>query len=149
MAKVPAGRAPTAIGVSPAVRLPELGPAFRLATRALETALALGASGVFELADLGLHPAVLADQDVGQALVERYVRRFERQGASGRVVLQTVERYVANDSRLEITAQELSVHVNTVRYRLTRFEEQTACSLRDNEALAEVWWALQRRRLAG
>ncbi len=148
VARVPPGPSPTAIGISAAVRLHELDSAFRLATRALETALALGARGVFDVPSLGLQPAVLADHDVGQAMVDRYVAPLEGKGPSGRVVLQTVERYIVNDSRLEVTAQELGVHVNTVRYRLTRFEGLTGCSLRDSEALVEVWWALQRRRLA-
>lgn len=148
VARLPAAPAPAAIGVAPAAPLAELGAAFRSATRALDTAIALGARGMFDLGALGLQAAVLADEEVGQALVARYIAPLERQGTSGRVVLQTVERYVANDGRLEVTAQELGVHVNTVRYRLARFEEQTERSLRDNEALVEVWWALQRRRLA-
>jgi hypothetical protein len=147
VAQQPRGVAPCAIGIAGPVALEDLPAAYAAATRALETALALGARGVFDLRGLGLHAAVLADGDVGDALVARYLGPFEAQGAAGASVIRTVERYLANDSRLEVTADELGVHVNTVRYRLTRFEELTACSLRDTEALTEVWWALQRRRL--
>jgi hypothetical protein len=146
--RLPSGAAPATVGVAGPVLLPGLEPAFRLASRALETALALGAKGVFGLQDLGLHPAVLADQDVGAVLLARYVTPIERMGTSGRAMLQTVARYLANDSALTVTARELGVHVNTVRYRLSRYEELTGRSLRENEALVEVWWALQRRRLA-
>src|SRR5436190_1574714 len=68
-------------------------------------------------------------------------------GASGEVILETVERYLANESRLDVTASDLSVHPNTVRYRLTRFEEVGGGSLRSHEISAEVWWVLQRRHV--
>jgi DNA-binding PucR family transcriptional regulator len=39
------------------------------------------------------------------------------------------------------------LHVNTVRYRLRRFEELTGTSLRRVEDLVQIWWALRRARL--
>ena len=38
---------------------------------------------------------------------------------------------------------------NTLRHRLRRFEEATGATLRDPRDLVELWWALERRRLAG
>lgn len=137
----------TAIGVSPPVPLHELPAVFRLATRALETALAIGRHEIVGVADLGLHPAIVADHDLGELMCDRYVKPLERLGASGAVILQTVERYVENGNRLETTRQQLFLHTNTVRYRLSRFESITGCSLRDSNALVEVWWALAWRRL--
>ena len=37
---------------------------------------------------------------------------------------------------------------NTLRHRLRRFEEATGATLRDPRDLVELWWALERRRLA-
>jgi hypothetical protein len=147
VSKLPLGEPPTAIGVAGPVHLQDLGPAFRRASRALETALDLGRTDVCDLASLGLHPAISADHDVGDALTGRYIVPLEALGASGRTMLETVERYIVNDRRLEATAQELHVHANTVRYRINRFEELTDCSLRSNLSLFETWWALQRRSL--
>lgn len=147
LATLPDGPAQTAIGVSPPVPLHELPAVFRLATRALETALAIGRHEIVSVADLGLHPAIVADHDLGELMCDRYVKPLERLGASGAVILQTVERYVANGNRLETTRQQLFLHTNTVRYRLSRFESITGCSLRDSDALVEVWWALAWRRL--
>ena len=62
---------------------------------------------------------------------------------------EAVERYLRNGSRLEATRQQLFLHTNTVRYRLARFESITGCSLRDYDALAQVWWALAWDRLHG
>jgi DNA-binding PucR family transcriptional regulator len=39
------------------------------------------------------------------------------------------------------------VHPNTVRQRLAKFEDITQRSLRDTEAIVEIWWALQRRHI--
>jgi PucR C-terminal helix-turn-helix domain len=147
LATLPEEPPQTAIGVSPPAPLHELAAVFRLATRALETALAIGRHEIVGVADLGLHPAIVADHDLGELMYDRYVTPFERLGASGAVILETVERYVENGSRLETTRQQLFLHTNTVRYRLSRFESITGCSLRDSRALVEVWWALAWRRL--
>jgi DNA-binding PucR family transcriptional regulator len=48
---------------------------------------------------------------------------------------------------VDAAARELFVHPNTLRHRLTRFEETTGASLRDLESLAEIWWALTRAEL--
>lgn len=147
IADLPKVAAPIAIGISQPVPLHDLEPAFRHATRALETALALGARGVFDLTTLGVHAAVVADADVGDAMVRRYIAALD-QVAGGDVILETTERFLTNDCNAEATARELEVHVNTVRHRLSRFEQVTGRSLRETEALVEVWWAIQRQRLS-
>jgi hypothetical protein len=139
---------PVVAGVAGPVALGSLADAFRLASRALETAHALGRQGLVELPSLGLTPAVLADDDVGSGVVERYVAPLERRGRSGAVVLDTLERYLDNDCQVPRTATELGVHPNTVRYRVSRFEQVTGCSLKHNESLVEAWWALRRRVVA-
>jgi hypothetical protein len=143
---LPKAATPIAIGVSEPVPLHDLEDAFARATRALETALALGAPGVFDLTTLGVQAAVVGDRDVGKAMVRRYIDPV-RGLTGGEVVLHTTERYLTNDCSVEMTARELEVHVNTVRHRLGRFEEATGRSLHETEALVEVWWALQCRQL--
>jgi PucR C-terminal helix-turn-helix domain len=135
------------VGVGPAAALHELGNSFGLATRALEGALAIAAKGPVTIGDVGLWPAVLADRDVGDELLRRIVEPVLAQGRSGEAVLETVMRYLANDLRLEVTAAEMFLHVNTVRYRLRRFEELSGMTLRHVDDLVKVWWAIQRHRL--
>jgi DNA-binding PucR family transcriptional regulator len=91
-----------------------------------------------------LRAAVLADPDVGEAMHARYIAPFEGRGDA---ILETVDRYLAEDCRLARTAAAMFLHANTVRYRLGRFEQETGASLRTPRSLAEVWWALERRRL--
>jgi DNA-binding PucR family transcriptional regulator len=91
---------------------------------------------------------VIADADVGDELLRRVIDPVLEQGTTGEAVLETVMRYLENDLRLEVTAQEMYLHVNTVRYRLRRFEELAAMSLRHVDDLVQIWWAIQRHRLA-
>jgi hypothetical protein len=148
VAVLPVEPPPTAVGVSPPVPLHGLPAVFRLAARAMETALATGRQEVVGLGDLGLHPAVVADHDLGELLHERFVAPLHREaGGSGAAILETVECYLRNGNRIEATRQQLFLHTNTVRYRLHRFESITGCSLRDNDDLVQVWWALAWDRL--
>jgi hypothetical protein len=146
IARLPQTAAPTAVGISKPVVLTAVKPAFRQATRALETALTLGAKGLFGFSDLSLHPAIATDTDIGDVMTARYIIPV-LDITGGETVLTTVERYLGNDRNVEITAQDLHVHPNTVRQRLDRFGEATGRSLRETETVVEVWWALQRRRL--
>jgi PucR C-terminal helix-turn-helix domain len=143
------GAVRAAVGVGPAAPLHQLERSFRLATRALETALARNHSGLADIDSLGLSPAVIADDDVGDALTARIVEPILEHGRGGIGLLQTVTRYLENDLRLEVTASDLFLHANTVRYRLRRFEELTGTSLRSVDDLVEIWWAIQRARLSG
>jgi DNA-binding PucR family transcriptional regulator len=145
--RLPHTAAPVPMGISEPVAAHEFPRAFRQAGRALDVALRLGANGTFDLDGLGLRPAIVADADVGSAMVRRYLEPLEAT-TGGDAVLATVERFLDNDGNAEVTARELGVHVNTVRHRLSRFEEASGRSLRATETLAEVWWAFQHRHLS-
>ncbi len=143
---LPRTAAPTAVGVSDPVALSAMEPAFRQAGRALETALALCTKGIFSFGDLSIQPAITSDADLGAVMLARYVDAVLALPA-GPDILDTAERFLANDRSVDLTAKDLDVHPNTVRHRLERFEEITGRSLRETETLVELWWALQRRRL--
>jgi DNA-binding PucR family transcriptional regulator len=135
------------VGVGRPARLDGLEQSFRLASRALATAAAAGQPGPVALRELGLLPAVLADGDVGDGLLDRIIDPVLAQGRSGETLLDTLARYLENDLRLELTAEQMFLHVNTVRYRLRRFEELTGTSLRQVDDLVQIWWALRRLEL--
>jgi hypothetical protein len=143
VAHLPRSAPPHAVGMSQPVKLAEMQPAFKQATRALETALTLGFRGIFGIGDLGIHPALVVDTEVGEVMMDRYVRPVLAH-SGGDAILTTVERYLINDRSVDITARELTLHSNTVRQRLAKFEDLTQRSLRDTEAVVELWWALQR-----
>ena len=138
----PGDAAPGRAGAGPAVALDRLAESFRLATRSLRTLRAFGTAGTQDLARLGLRAAVVADTDVGQALRRRYLEPLVDSG-SGPEIIATLRAYLAAGSRVQTAAKQLHIHPNTLRYRLSRFEELADAHLRDPLVPFEVWWAVQ------
>jgi hypothetical protein len=138
-------RGDVVVGVGPAVRPSEAVDAFERATRALETAYRFGMTGVYDLADLGLRSAVVAEAEIGTLLSERYLAPIRDLPD----IERTVITYLEGGMHVEDAARALFVHPNTLRNRLRRFEELTGADLRDHRILAELWWALAHQRLGG
>lgn len=140
---VPDEPAPILIGVSHPVPITDLPNAFRRATRAFHVGQRAGLSGVHSMEGLGILVSVVADGDVADVLRETYLDHLEAMGAPGETLLKTLECFLRNNCQLEATAADLGIHVNTVRYRLTRLEERLGVSLRSTKSLAELWWTLR------
>ncbi|MCF7553312.1 CdaR family transcriptional regulator [Pseudonocardia sp. WMMC193] len=104
--------------------------------------LRAGRRGIVDRASLGLRLAVYDRRDVGEHLCARYIRPLQRT-RMGRDVLRTLRVHLAHRRSVAETARVLTVHPNTVRYRVERFVEITGADLTDTETLAEVWWALE------
>jgi PucR C-terminal helix-turn-helix domain len=132
---------PFAVGIGPPKPLEGVSESFRRATRALATARAFGLVGVRSVESLGLLPAVVSDADVGDALCQRYLDPLA--GSTAEIAMSL---RVLFECRMQIdcAAERLFIHPNTLRYRITRFEELTGGSVRDPTTAFEVWWALQR-----
>lgn len=130
------------VGFGPPRPLPRLAESYRLALRALATAQACGLRGSYDIASLGLRPAVALDADVGELLRRRYLEPLATANSTSELI-ETLRTYLACGTHVERTATRLFVHQNTVRYRIARFEELTGASLSDIEVLFELWWALQ------
>lgn len=80
-----------------------------------------------------------------QRLVPEGLRTFlsEDQDRGGELIA-TLQAYAAANLNATQTAEDLHMHVNTVRYRLGRIEERTGCDLR---RLADVLELLVAARL--
>jgi hypothetical protein len=130
------------VGVGPARTVERLAESFRLATRALTTAAGFALTGVHDLESLGVRPAIVADQDVADALRSRYLDPLTATGSGGEI-LSTLTAWFEHGMRVEPAAGALHVHPNTLRYRIARFEQLTGTSLRETTVAFDVWWALQ------
>jgi hypothetical protein len=146
-ANAPAGSVDAPVGLGPPVPLHRLEESFRLASRALATAAAFGMTGVFELGELGVRPAILADRELGDELKRRYLDPLMDNSDMAQTLIETTRLYLENGMRVEATARAMFLHANTLRYRLRRFEELTRCDLKDPDRRMEVWWALEKARL--
>ncbi|MGH8974875.1 MAG: PucR family transcriptional regulator [Acidimicrobiia bacterium] len=138
------GRCPATVGVGPLADLAALEPSFATASRVLEVAERFGQAGVFALEDLSLRVAVAAEDELGEVLMRRYLSPLDVLGLRAAGVRETVACFIEQALNVKATAQALDVHQNTVRYRLSRFEELTGAHLEHPQTAFEVWWALQR-----
>jgi sugar diacid utilization regulator len=131
--------------------LKDLPRSFVEATKALEVATVLDKrNAVLTLSELGVYGIILRQSDSRE--LREFVRRFigpvvdyDRARQSG--LVQTFAAYVENDYSLEATARALSMHVNTVKYRLRRIEELSGVNLHDSQGLMNVQLALRLHEL--
>src|SRR5207249_9603242 len=105
----PAGELPVAAGIGSAVALAALPRSFRDATRALGTALAFGRTGCRSLDDDVLRAAVLAEDDLSERLLARYVAPVRALGPFGEDLLKSVRTFLEHDQNIETAAGELVV----------------------------------------
>ncbi|NMI01116.1 PucR family transcriptional regulator [Pseudonocardia acidicola] len=130
------------IAVAGPVPLADVPRAFAEATRVLTVALRYGRVGVVDRSSLSVRVAVEQQIDLGELLYRRYVAELEPT-RSGRELLATVRDHLHLRRSVKATAKALSVHENTVRYRLERYQQLTGSDLADTDTLVEVWWALE------
>jgi putative transposase len=117
--------------------------AFAEATRLLNVATRYGRTGLVDRSTLSVRIAVVEEPELSEALLTKYVDPVTETGSAAISLLATVRTYLACRRSFPDTAARLSVHANTVRYRLSRYLELTGADLEDTETLIEVWWALE------
>jgi hypothetical protein len=144
--EMPAGEG--VVGLGSVAELREADASFRVAARVLDTAVAFGLDGVVTMDDLSLRPVILAEDHLGEELVRRYLEPLSELGEFGATLERTVEEYLASGMRIDESARALIIHPNTLRHRLDRFQQVTGADVRRIEDLAEIWWALQRRKVS-
>ncbi|HKS98646.1 MAG TPA: helix-turn-helix domain-containing protein, partial [Rugosimonospora sp.] len=130
------------LAVAGPVPLAEVPRAYAEATRVLAVARRYGRTGVVDRSSLSVRVAVGQQVELGELLYRRYLAELAPTPA-GRELLGTVRVLLQHRRSVPATAEALSVHENTVRYRLARFGELTGADLADTDTLVEVWWALE------
>lgn len=143
LARRPAGLSGQVVGIGPFVTLREVPASFRIATRCCDVARRSHREGVFGLEDLTWRLAAADRPEVTEHLRERYLAPLRAEGRFGAELVETVRAYLARSRSVARTAEDLVLHVNTLRYRLRRFEELTSTSLDSSETLVELLWVLE------
>ncbi|WP_433343731.1 PucR family transcriptional regulator [Streptomyces sp. CA-253872] len=134
------------VAAGPPLPLDRLGTGFGEAVLALETARQFAMSGLVRLSGLGPRPLVLSDPHTAESLSARHLAALDGAGRSSTEIERTTRVYLACDQDVREVARRLAVHPNTVRYRVSRFQELTGLNLRRTEDLVTSWWLLNRRR---
>ena len=130
------------IALGPALPLSELPRSKAAADRVFDAAWKRPAGGVFSLEDLTWRTAA-GDPDVTAVLRQRYLAPFAADADFGRIVLASVRSYLDHDRRISAAAKALSVHENTLRYRLQKFEQATGARLDATDTIVELCWAFE------
>lgn len=143
VARRPAEVSGQVIGVGPLVPLRDIASSFGMASRCCDVARRSHASGVFGLEDLTWRLAAADQPEVTDYLRGRYLVPLHAEGEFGAVLEETLRVYLAHSRNMARTADELVLHVNTLRYRIRRFEELTSASLDSADTLVELHWALE------
>ncbi|WP_157366139.1 PucR family transcriptional regulator [Arthrobacter sp. Soil763] len=130
------------VAVGPERTLAELARSDAVADRIFAAAWRRPHGGSFSLEDLTWRTAA-GDPDVTEVLHRRYLAPFADDAEFGLIVLDSVRHYLANDRRISAAAKALSVHENTLRYRLQKFEQLTGARLDATETLVELCWAFE------
>jgi putative transposase len=125
------------------VRLSRFHDAFVRVTRTLNAAARYRLRGVVDSATLGLKLAVVEQEEISGALVAELIMPVVERSELATEILTTVRTFLDNERRYQQTAAALSMHVNTLRYRLQKYEELTGADLAGTDGLVRVWWALQ------
>jgi hypothetical protein len=131
------------MAVSAPVPLADLATGYRDAGAVLAAARRFGLIGVVDAQRMGLRTAVLAVPRLSERLYARYVEAVFEATPMASDLLHTVDVFLTYQRRYQRAAQELNMHVNSLRHRLERYREITGADLGDTETVAEVWWALQ------
>lgn len=131
---------PVALG-APA-SLTELHLTTVMATRVMRTALELGLTGVIDEATLSWRLAIGTSPETTALLRQRYLVPLSDSRTFGNDLLDSVRAYLENKLNVRAAAASIPVHVNTLRYRLRRFEELTGCDLAEVNTLVEVAWVI-------
>ena len=101
---------------------------------------------------VGSHSLLLAlqDEDVLAAFRRALLQPLEEHDARRHSQLvDTLDRFLSSGCRWQRTAEELHVHVNTLRHRLARVEQLTGRDLGSMEDRVDLWIALRSRGAGG
>jgi putative transposase len=138
---------PTAAGVrvcvGPEVLLDKIPESFDMALIVRDALAGRDDAGVFTIESLGWEVAVPRIPELGALLRARYLTPVLEMGAIGQQILHDLAVYLGHDRNIPRTAAALNMHVNTLRYRLSRFERATGRSLLETDTIIELAWALK------
>ncbi|MCF7552269.1 CdaR family transcriptional regulator [Pseudonocardia sp. WMMC193] len=138
----PPRHAGVVVAVGPVDQVGELPSSFTVAQRVLAAARLHADDGTHTVGSETWRLGVPLTPEVGEVLVARYISPLREQGAFGGLVIEALQAWLAHQRSIPRAAASVPTHVNTLRYRLARFEELTGRSLEDTDTIVELSWAL-------
>ena len=128
------------VGLGRPAPLTELHRTFATVGRVVQSALDLGLTGRVDQEMLSWRMAINDSPETTDMLRQRYLVPLRDSRAFGEDLIDSVRAFLDHRLNAREAAESIPVHVNTLRYRLRRFEELTGCDLGDVNTLVEVAW---------
>ncbi len=142
VARPPQPPAGVLVAMGTEVPLAEVTRSFEIADRVSHVARHAGLSGVQALEDLTWRVAAVDQPELAGLLRSRILEPLRAEGGFGADLEASVRSYLDQGMSIPRAAADRNLHVNTLRYRLRRFEELTGTDLTVPSDLADVIWAL-------
>lgn len=133
------------VGLGQPELLADLPRSFASASLALRAADSLGLRQVVEPETLSWRLAIHTSPEATALLRRRYLDPLGEAGGFADDLVESVQAYLDHRMNIPAAAKSIPVHVNTLRYRLRRFEELTGADLGEVNTLVEVSWVLAAR----
>lgn len=133
------------VALGPRVDLEDLPRSYAAAARVLHAAQRTGRRGIVDLDTMSWRMGITASPETTALLCQRLVDPVAAHGEFGELVLESVSACLDRGLSIPRAAAAIPVHVNTLRYRLRRFEELTGADLEALDSLFEIAWALAAR----
>lgn len=131
------------VAVGPPEPLGTISRSFEMATRTLAWMRSRGVMGSVGMEEVSWRLAVPREPLISSLLFERYLESLRPHGEFGTVLTETLRVYLAHDRNVQAAAEALSVHPNTLRYRLERYTAISGQALDSTSTLVELAWALE------
>lgn len=144
---IPPGKQPEGflVAVGSWGELSELPYSYRLATKVLEAGARFSWKGVADAGSVSWRTVLSDSPGFVDGSSRRFLDPLEELGEFGTVLCESVAAYLTSELNIAAAANMLTVHVNTLRYRLSRFREVTGGSFSKIDDLFEVSVALASR----
>ncbi|SED73101.1 helix-turn-helix domain-containing protein [Rhodobacter sp. 24-YEA-8] len=143
----PAWHRPLSLTLSePMTRLGDYADAWAGCRRVLDVGLAMKAEGWISGGKIGYFPRLMASlpETVAEAFLARTIEPLLDGGSEkGRTALLTLGTWLSTGRRLQETADQLGIHVSTLRYRLERFTERYGIDFEDSETCFDLEIAIR------
>jgi putative transposase len=126
-------------------KLTELRGSYALADRVLDVAARFSWKGVVDAGSVSWRVALSESPGFVHWSSRRFLDPVDELGDFGVILYESVAAYLASDLNIAVAANMLTVHENTLRYRLARFREVTGGDFNKIDDLFEVSVALASR----
>lgn len=131
------------VGLGDFVELSDLPSSNRGARESLQLARYLHRRGVQSVLDLSWRLAATSRPDIWKYYYDVFAAPLNNEGEFGTEIASAVRCYLNCGRSINQTAEQLHVHVNTVRYRLRRYEDLTNADLNSPDDQMAVMWSLE------